>query len=146
MSARRACPRCGEPIASFPFPLLTVDCIITNDLRQVLLIKRRFPPPGWALPGGFVEHGETLEEAVTREILEETHLQLLEIRQFHAYSDPARDRRHHIVSVVFAGKATGEPRAGDDAGEARFFPLDQLPEPLAFDHTEILRDYAAETI
>lgn len=137
------CPRCGAQIERFPFPLLTVDCIIRNEAGHVLLIKRRFPPPGWALPGGFVDRGETLEQAVARELQEETGLTLTEARQFRAYSDPQRDRRHHVVSVIFAGKARGEPRAADDAAEVRFFPLDQLPEPMAFDHAEILRDFTA---
>jgi 8-oxo-dGTP diphosphatase len=135
------CPRCGAEIP-LPFPLVTVDCIVTDETGRVLLVRRRYPPPGWALPGGFVEMGETLETAVARELREETGLVLGAARQFHAYSDPARDARHPIVTVVFHGRAAGTPRAGDDAADARFFPLDALPEEMAFDHRAILREFS----
>jgi 8-oxo-dGTP diphosphatase len=133
------CPHCGAEIP-LPFPLVTVDCIVTDETGRVLLVRRRYPPPGWALPGGFVEVGETLETAVARELREETGLELTAARQFHAYSDPKRDARHPIVTVVFQGSATGTLQAGDDAADARFFPLGALPEEMAFDHLEILRE------
>lgn len=136
------CPHCGQPIGRFPFPLLTVDCIVRDEAGRVLLIERRFPPPGWALPGGFVDRGETVEQAVRREILEETGMQIEDLAQFHVYSDPARDKRHHVVSVIFTGLGRGRPLAGDDAGQARFFPLADLPHPMAFDHAEVLAAYA----
>ena len=122
-------------------PRLTVDVIIELDGERLVLIRRKHPPPGWALPGGFVDVGETVEQAARREALEETSLSVELIRQFHVYSDPARDPRGHTVSVVFIGRAVGEPRGADDAAEARAFPRSELPEPLAFDHGRILADY-----
>ena len=122
-------------------PRLTVDVIIELPSDRLVLIRRRNPPPGWALPGGFVDAGETVEQAARREALEETSLSVDLVRQFHVYSDPARDPRGHTVSVVFIGRAEGTPSGADDAAEARAFPRDQLPKPLAFDHSQILADY-----
>ncbi len=110
---------------------------------RVLLVRRRNPPPGWALPGGFVEWGETLESAAAREVREETGLVITDLRQFQAYSDPRRDSRHHMISVVFSGHANGVPQAGDDAAEAVFFSCDSLPPDMAFDHRQILADFRA---
>jgi len=125
-------------------PLLTVDIIIELEGRGVVLINRKNPPFGWALPGGFVDYGETLEEAAVREALEETSLQVELTRQFHAYSDPNRDPRGHTVAVVFIARASGEPKAADDAQEAGVFQADALPSPLAFDHRRILGDYFSD--
>jgi 8-oxo-dGTP diphosphatase len=122
-------------------PLPTVDLIIRAG-GGIVLVRRRFPPQGWALPGGFVDAGETLEAAAAREALEETGLAVRLERQFHTYSDPARDPRRHTLSTVFLADAEGEPRGGDDAAEARVFPLDALPE-LVFDHAQIVADYRA---
>lgn len=122
-------------------PLPTVDILIEIPGRGVVLIQRKHPPHGWALPGGFVEVGETLEAAARREALEETGLAVELLRQFHTYSDPDRDPRGHTVSTVFLAGATGEPRAADDAAAVAVFPLDALPSPLAFDHARILEDY-----
>lgn len=122
-------------------PQLTVDVIVEVGKDRLVLIRRKNPPPGWALPGGFVDAGETVEQAAVRETLEETSLRVELVRQFHVYSDPARDPRGHTVSVVFIGRAQGEPRAADDAAEARTFPVDALPQELAFDHGRILADY-----
>jgi len=122
-------------------PRLTVDVIVEAGKDRLVLIRRKNPPPGWALPGGFVDAGETVEQAAVRETLEETSLRVELVRQFHVYSDPARDPRGHTVSVVFIGRAQGEPRAADDAAEARTFPVDALPQELAFDHGRILADY-----
>ncbi len=140
MGERLVCPHCGRTLDRFDQPRLTVDAVVLNARDEVLLIERRNPPPGWALPGGFVDPGETLETAVARELREETGLRAGRVRQLHTYSDPERDPRHHTVSTVFLVEAEGEPAAGDDAGRAEFFPLDRLPSPLAFDHGRILRD------
>ena len=122
-------------------PGLAVDCIILVD-GKVLLIHRRNPPQGWALPGGFVEYGETVEDAVRREMKEETGLDLQDLRQFRAYSDPSRDPRGHVVSVVFTAEGSGKPEAGDDADRYRLVDLNAVPETgLVFDHAQILRDF-----
>jgi ADP-ribose pyrophosphatase YjhB (NUDIX family) len=121
-------------------PFLTVDAIIETE-GGVVLIKRKNPPYGWALPGGFVNYGESLEDAVYREVKEETGLDIELIRQFHTYSDPRRDPRHHTVSTVYIARASGMPVAGDDAKEVRVFKRESLPEDIAFDHREILEDY-----
>ena len=121
-------------------PRLTVDAII--EFRGgVVLIKRKYPPPGWAIPGGFVEIGETVEDAAVREAREETGLTIRLIRQMHTYSDPARDPRGHTVSVVFVAEGSGELRADDDAAEAGVFQRGALPGEIAFDHARILEDY-----
>ncbi len=123
-------------------PKLAVDCIILLD-GKVLVIHRRNPPHGWALPGGFVEYGETVEDAVRREMREETGLDLDELRQLRVYSDPARDPRGHVVSVVFAARGVGQPEAGDDADRYRLIDLKDIPESdLVFDHARILRDFS----
>jgi 8-oxo-dGTP diphosphatase len=123
-------------------PRLTVDVIIeVGPKRGVVLVRRKNPPLGWALPGGFVDVGETVEEAARREAREETSLEIDIVRQFHVYSDPYRDPRGHTVSVVFIGRAEGVPKGADDAEEARAFFLFELPSDLAFDHRKILEDY-----
>jgi ADP-ribose pyrophosphatase YjhB (NUDIX family) len=121
-------------------PVLTVDAIIEIH-NGIILIKRKNPPPGWAIPGGFVDYGETIENAVCREAKEETGLDIDLVRQFHTYSDPKRDPRHHTVSTIFIARATGDPEAGDDAKEVGIFTKDSLPEDIAFDHRQILDDY-----
>lgn len=121
-------------------PVVTVDAIIEMN-GGVVLIRRKNPPPGWAIPGGFVDYGETLEEAVIREMKEETCLDIALLRQFHTYSDPARDPRHHTVSTIFIATAAGTPRAADDAADIGIFTRETLPEELAFDHRQILEDY-----
>lgn len=126
-----------------PTPDLTVDIIIQmdGDPRRIVLIRRKNPPPGWAIPGGFVDRGETVEAAARREAKEETGLDVTLVRQFHVYSDPARDPRGHSVAVVFIATASGTPRGADDAEEARVFHAGELPEEIAFDHRAILADY-----
>ncbi|BCS96502.1 NUDIX hydrolase [Desulfoluna limicola] len=123
-------------------PYLTVDTLI-ETMGGIVLIRRKNPPHGWALPGGFVDYGESVEDAARREALEETNLSVSLVRQLHTYSDPTRDPRHHTVSVVFVATATGTPVGADDAAEAKVFPLDALPAPIVFDHGRILADYAA---
>lgn len=121
-------------------PLLTVDIII--ECRDgIVLIERRNAPLGWALPGGFVDYGESLEAAALREAAEETSLQVQLVEQMHTYSDPGRDPRHHTVSTVFIAKASGMPRAADDARKAAIFTARNLPAPIVFDHPAILKDY-----
>jgi 8-oxo-dGTP diphosphatase len=109
---------------------------------RVVLVRRKYPPPGWALPGGFVEVGETLEAAAVREAREETGLAVELTDLLYVYSDPRRDTRRHTVSTVFMGRASGErePAGADDAAEARAFEWTALPTPLAFDHAAILGD------
>ncbi|HII15194.1 MAG TPA: NUDIX hydrolase [Nanoarchaeota archaeon] len=122
-------------------PCVTVDAIIEMDGGIVLIQRGKEPFKGmWALPGGHLDYGESLENAVARETFEESGLMLEELRQVHAYSDPGRDPRGHYISVTFTGKASGTPRAGDDANYVRIFHLDALP-PLAFDHAGMIRDY-----
>ncbi len=128
-------------------PYLTVDGIVNvqnekGEFDGIVLIERKYPPVGFALPGGFVEVGETVEEAVVREMKEETGLDVVLLRQFRVYSDPNRDPRFHTVSVVFECVARGEPKGSDDAKVARVFRYDEIPmEKLVFDHSKILRDY-----
>ncbi len=127
-------------------PVPTVDLIIRDQLQRVVLIKRRNPPLGWALPGGFVDYGEDLESAALREALEETSLRVELIRQFHTYSRPDRDPRKHTITTVFLATVLGgRLRAADDAAAASFFSREQIEETvLAFDHTDILRDFFAD--
>jgi len=122
-------------------PPVAADAIVELEPGRVLLVRRKHPPHGWALPGGFMEPGESIEETVRREIAEETGLEVEQARQLHVYSEPGRDVRGDTVSVVFAVRARGTPRAGDDAAGVELFPLDALPEPLCFDHARILADY-----
>ena len=129
---------------SYQNPSPTVDILIEIEPNTVVLIRRRNPPHGWAIPGGFVEYGESLEHAAIREAKEETGLDVTLIRQFHTYSDPSRDPRQHTISTVFLASASGDPRGDDDALEARIFPMNALPEPLVFDHASILEDWSNE--
>jgi 8-oxo-dGTP diphosphatase len=125
-------------------PLLTVDIIIEmadQPARPIILIERRNPPHGWALPGGFVDVGETLEQAAVREALEETSVEVTLKTLLGCYSDPKRDPRGHTVSAVYIAEAKGTPRAADDAAHLQLFDPRQLPEPLCFDHALILADY-----
>lgn len=126
-------------------PIPTVDIIIEierSDGRQgIVLIKRKNPPHGWALPGGFVDYGESLEQAAIREAKEETSLDVELRSQLHTYSDPGRDPRHHTISTVFRAQAVGKPKAEDDAVEIGIFTEEEINFPLAFDHQKILADY-----
>lgn len=129
-----------KPSSKRRTPVPTVDIIIEFQ-GGIILIQRKNPPEGWALPGGFVDYGETLESAALREAKEETGLDIELIKQFHTYSDPKRDARHHTITTVYIAKAYGSPIAGDDAKEAGIFKKEALPEQIAFDHREILNDY-----
>lgn len=125
-------------------PLLTVDIIIElkdRRARPIVLIERHNAPHGWALPGGFVDVGESLEQAAVREALEETGLEVRLLRLLGCYSDPARDPRGHAVSAVYVAEASGTPCARTDAAAVGVFSPRRLPAPLAFDHARILADY-----
>lgn len=127
---------------SFPArgnPVPTVDIIIEIG-GGIVLVKRKNPPFGWALPGGFVDYGETLEASAVREAKEETGLDVNLLCQMHSYSDPSRDARLHTISTVFIAKAEGTPHAADDAFEVGIFTRGNLPS-LVFDHAKILDDY-----
>jgi len=137
---RLLCPHCGKIVEKYRNPLPTVDIIIEMAGR-IVLIQRKNPPYGWALPGGFVDYGESLEAAAIREAKEETSLDVELQNQLGAYSEPDRDPRQHTISVVFVAKGKGEPRADDDAKEIGLFDRDTLPDELAFDHGKILQDY-----
>ena len=140
MKDRVLCPRCGAVVEKYRNPFPTVDIIIEIE-GGIVLIQRKKPPYGWAIPGGFVDYGETLEAAAVREAGEETSLDVELVSQLGAYSEPDRDPRQHNISFVYVARAEGTPRAADDASDARIFKMDMLPENLAFDHDKILRDY-----
>lgn len=121
-------------------PLPTADIIIEYK-GGIVLIKRKNPPYGWAIPGGFINYNESLEKAAVREAKEETGLKVKLVKQFHTYSDPKRDPRHHTITTVFVAKGAGVLKADDDAKEAGIFKKGKLPSPMAFDHKKILNDY-----
>jgi len=135
------CPNCLKEIEVYQNPIPTVDIIIETESKGVILIKRKNAPYGWAIPGGFVDYGESLEEAAIREAREETNLDIKQLRQFHTYSDPNRDPRHHSISTVYIANGKGIPQAKDDALEIGIFNESNLPEEIAFDHRSILKDY-----
>ncbi len=128
-------------------PFLAVDGIVKlldqkGNFKGIVLIERKNPPVGLALPGGFVEIGETVEEAVVREIKEEVNLDFKIERLLEVFSNPNRDPRFHLVSVVFVGHAIGEPKASSDAKEAKVYKLEDIPwDKLVFDHGEILKKF-----
>ncbi len=121
-------------------PVPTVDIIIEYG-DGIVLIRRKNPPHGWALPGGFIDYGESAEAAAVREAREETGLELSDLRQFHVYSDPGRDPRMHTITTVFTACGSGDLIAADDAASACVFRRESLPEEMAFDHRGILGDY-----
>ncbi len=136
------CPKCGHEFDIYKNPVPTADIIIeVEGTEGIVLIERKNPPYGWAIPGGFVDYGESLEETAVREAKEETGLDVTLVTQLHTYSDPKRDPRHHTITTVFIARAKGTPKGGDDARRAKVFTKDNLPSPLAFDHERILKDY-----
>lgn len=139
------CPECGAKIEKFRNPIPTVDIIIElkedKKFKGIVLVLRKNTPRKWAIPGGFVDYGETLEVAALREAKEETGLEVTNLKQFKAYSALERDPRQHTISNVFIAQAEGIPTAGDDAEEIGIFTQNNLPEDIAFDHKEILKDY-----
>lgn len=140
MKASITCPHCGRDVPVYRNPLPTVDIVIVVH-GGIVLIKRKNPPHGWALPGGFIDYGESAEHAAIREAKEETSLDVWDLKQFHVYSEPDRDPRHHTLTVVFTARAQGVPRAADDAVEIRVFKREEIPHALAFDHAQILSDF-----
>lgn len=134
------CPACGRVVEHYKNPLPAADIIVAVG-DKVVLIRRLNYPPGWAIPGGFIEYGEKAEDAAVREIREETGMEVANLRLFQVRSDPKRDPRFHTITVVYTADGSGTPRPGDDAKEAGLFGPDELPAPLAFDHAEILADY-----
>jgi 8-oxo-dGTP diphosphatase len=134
------CPECGAKVKAYRNPFPTVDIVIEMD-NGIVLIERRNEPLGWALPGGFVDYGETLENAATREAREETSLVVTNLRLVGCYSDPRRDPRQHNIAIVYAARGEGKPCAADDALSLAIFPVDSIPEKLCFDHRKILDDY-----
>ena len=141
------CPHCGEEISGYRNPIPTVDIVIevqcpTGD-KKVVLIKRRNFPPGWALPGGFIDYGESAEAAAVREAKEETSLDVEITGMLGVYSKPERDPRFHTITTVFTARAEGEPRARDDAAGIAVCDENSLPDQIAFDHRQILSDYFA---
>lgn len=137
------CPHCGRSYSTYRNPTPTVDVIIHEPGRGVVIIKRANPPYGHALPGGFIDEGEQAETAAVREMREETGLDVELTGLLGVYSRPDRDPRQHTMSVVFTGRACDPQalRAGDDAAAAVFWPLEALPEDMAFDHADILKDF-----
>ena len=130
-------------------PYLTTDGIIElyekDTFRGIILIERKNEPKGLALPGGFVDVGESVEDALKREMKEETHLDVQITQLLGIYSDPNRDPRFHTASAVFIAKAEGQPRGGDDAKEAKLYALEEIPmDLLVFDHSDILKDYLTQ--
>jgi 8-oxo-dGTP diphosphatase len=134
------CPHCGAPVRTYRNPIPTVDIIIEVS-GGIVLIQRRNEPHGWALPGGFVDYGETLEAAAVREAREETALELEELALFSCYSDPGRDLRMHTISTVFVARGNGAMHGGDDAAQAALFDPEKLPDTVCFDHRNIIADY-----
>ena len=141
MKNQLLCPHCGNVVERYRNPFPTVDIIIEMEAGGLVLIKRKNFPFGWALPGGYVDYGESLESAAIREAKEETCLEVDLRYQLGAYSDPSRDPRQHNISIVFVARASGTPQAADDAKEVGVFDFHAIPDPLAFDHKKILQDY-----
>lgn len=144
MNKSVTCPHCGGEVKVYRNPIPTADIIIRVG-NGVVLIKRQNPPHGWALPGGFIDYGESAEEAAAREAREETSLEVSKLSLFGVYSAPDRDPRHHTLTVVFSADAKGTPKAGDDAADIGIFDRNNLPAQIAFDHAKILQDYFDST-
>lgn len=134
------CPNCGQAISRYRNPFPTVDIIIEYE-SGIVLVYRKNPPHGWALPGGFIDYGESAEKAAMREALEETSLDIKGLQMFHVYSSPGRDPRFHTITTVFVARGLGKLEARDDAVDVRVCDPFDLPEPVVFDHGKILQDY-----
>ncbi|MFW6324619.1 MAG: NUDIX domain-containing protein [Desulfovibrionales bacterium] len=143
MPEATSCPHCGKPLSAYRNPIPTVDALIYQPGKGIVLIERKNKPHGWALPGGFVDYGETVEHAAIREVREETGLDVDLIHLLGVYSSPDRDPRKHTLSIVFLAvpQAGQHLTPGDDASSARFFSVEQIPKDLAFDHSRIVDDF-----
>lgn len=142
-SKTQVCPHCGGNIRIYRNPLPTVDILIQRNDR-VLLIRRKNVPHGWALPGGFIDYGESAETAAVREAREETALEVFNLHLMGVYSRPDRDPRFHTISIVYTAEARGTSKASDDAAGLGWFDHRKLPSPMAFDHEQIIRDFFDE--
>jgi len=143
MTYEISCPKCKTAVTVFRNPFPTADVVIYTAGRGIVLVERAKPPHGWALPGGFIEYGESAESAAVREAREETGLDVQLTGLLGVYSKPGRDPRHHTLTVVYTA-VTMNPdalEAGDDAAKAVFYPLDGLPQNIAFDHGQIIADF-----
>ncbi len=140
---KKPCPKCGEEIVYYRNPVPTVDIIIQIPGKGVVLIERKNEPYGWAIPGGFIDYGEQAEAAAIREAKEETGLDVVLTDLLGVFSKPNRDPRQHTLSVVYIAVPVDSRAltAGDDAQSARIFDLGDLPEPIVFDHAQILQQY-----
>lgn len=147
MFGSKPCPHCGGDVVHYRNPVPTVDVIIYDPTLGVVLIERNNPPLGWALPGGFVDYGETLEHAAVREAKEETGLDVVLTGLVGVYSMPCRDDRQHTISITYSAVARDVSglQAGDDAGGARFYQLNSLPD-LVFDHRDIVGDFSSKVL
>lgn len=146
MKEHLACPHCQGEVIHYRNPMPTVDVIIELGPGRgapgpVVLVERRNPPLGWAIPGGFVDYGEQAESAARREAKEETGLTVELLALIGVYSHPDRDPRFHTLTSVFAARALGQPQAGDDAGRAGAFTRGWMPGDLCFDHQRVLEHY-----
>lgn len=145
MQIIKKCPECGYEEKMYKNPFPTADIIIkiyeNSIFTGIVLIKRGKKPFGWALPGGFIDYGESAEDAAAREAFEETNLKIRNLKQFGVYSDPDRDPRFHTLTVVFTAEADDIPVAADDAAEAKIFTKKEIPENMAFDHRKIIDNF-----
>ncbi len=137
------CPKCNTIVRKHSNPAPTADVIIYDEEKGIVLIERGNEPFGYALPGGFIDEGETVEYAATREMMEETNLEVELLGILGIYSNPKRDPRFHTMTTTFVGKAKdiSKLNAGDDAKNAQFYPIDALPNPLCFDHSKMISDF-----
>jgi len=140
MNNPKYCPQCGTLVVRYSNPLPTADVVIYDETRGIVLVRRGKEPLGMALPGGFIEEGESAEHAAVREMKEETSLDVELLGVLGVYSDPPRDMRNHTLTTVFVGRALDPAQlcAGDDAADAAFYPVDAIPGPLCFDHAKVI--------
>jgi len=146
MLHKAKCPACGHDLEYYKNPTPTVDTIIELPGQGIVLVHRRNFPLGWAIPGGFVDDGESVEDAARREALEETGLHIALSGLLGVYSAPERDPRGHTITTVFVATGLGTPMAGDDAARVAVYPIDRLPSNMAFDHNSILHDYLRSSL